>query len=169
VTGGVFSVVALGENRRSRAIPADGGDTAGGDRRRPQGKQPAETGGTTAMATRTITGRFNTRREAEMAVEHLVQEYDLDRSRVHVRPAGEENTSGEVASGADAAERHRGSGAPGDPPGDKILPEGERAEAGGVGKGAILVSAEVDEARADRAEAAFKEYGAVVSDPSPGR
>jgi hypothetical protein len=121
------------------------------------------------MATRTITGSFNTRREAEMAVEHLVQEYNLDRSRVDVRPAGEENTAGTVASGADAAERHRGSGAPGDPPGDVILPEGERAKAGGIGKGAILVSAEVDESALDRARASFEEYGAVVSDPSPGR
>lgn len=120
------------------------------------------------MPGRTITGSFNTRREAEMAVEHLVQEYNLDRSRVHVRPAGEENTSGEVASGADAAERHRGSGAPGDPPGDVVLPEDQRAQAGGVGKGAILVSAEVDEGSLDRARASFEEYGAVISDPSPG-
>ena len=121
------------------------------------------------MAGRTITGSFNTRREAEMAVEHLVQDYGLDRSRVHVRPAGDENTSGNVASGADAAERHRGSGAPGDPVGDVILPEGQRAQAGGVGKGAILVSAEVDEAMLDRARASFQEYGAVLSDPSPGQ
>ena len=121
------------------------------------------------MAKQTITGRFNTRREAEMAVEHLVQDYGLDRSAVNVRPVGEENTSGTVASGADAAERHRGSGAPGDPIGDKILPEGEGAEAGGIGKGAILVSAEVDDDKLDRARASFQEYGAVVSDPSPGR
>jgi hypothetical protein len=119
------------------------------------------------MAKQTITGSFNTRREAEMAVEHLVQDYGLDRSSVHVRPAGEENTSGTVASGADAAERHRGTGAPGDPIGDKILPEGQHAEAGGIGKGAILVSAEVDEDKLDRARASFEEYGAVVSDPSP--
>ena len=121
------------------------------------------------MAKQTITGSFNTRREAEMAVEHLVQDYGLDRSAVNVRPAGEENTSGVVASGADAAERHRGSGAPGDPIGDVIQPEGQRAEAGGIGKGAILVSAEVDEDKLDRARASFKEYGAVVSDPSAGR
>ena len=122
------------------------------------------------MAKQTITGRFNTRREAEMAVEHLVQDYGLDRSRVHVRPAGEDNTSGNVASGADAAERHRGSGAPGDPVGDVVKPEGQRAEAGGIGKGSILVSAEVEEDKYDRARASFEEYGAVVSDsPSPGR
>lgn len=117
------------------------------------------------MAKQKITGTFNTRREAEMAVEHLVQEYKLDRSLVQVGPAGEENTSGTIASGADAAERHRGSGAPG----DVILPEGQRAEAGGVGKGAILVSAEVDDAMLDRARTSLKEYGAVLSDPSPGR
>jgi hypothetical protein len=121
------------------------------------------------MATQSITGRFESRREAEMAVEHLVQEYDLDRARVEVRPAGEANTSGEAASGADAADRHRGSGAPGDPEGDVILPEGQRAQGGGIGQGAILVSAEVDEAVLGRARASFEEYGAVVSDPSPGR
>jgi hypothetical protein len=121
------------------------------------------------MAKQRITGSFNTRREAEMAVEHLVQDYGLDRSLVDVRPAGEENTSGNVASGADAAERHRGSGAPGDPVGDVILPEDQRAQAGGIGKGAILVSAEVDEDKLDRARASFEEYGAVVSDPSSGR
>lgn len=120
------------------------------------------------MAMRTITGSFSTRRDAEMAVEHLVQEYGLDRSRVQVRPAGEANTSGDVASGADATERHRGSGAPGDPPGDVVLPEDRRARAGGVGQGAILVSAEVDEAMADRAEASFAEYGAVVPERGPG-
>jgi hypothetical protein len=121
------------------------------------------------MAKQTLTGSFNTRREAEMAVEHLVQDYGLDRSLVDVRPAGEENTSGNVASGADAAERHRGSGAPGDPVGDVIMPEGQHAEAGGIGKGAILVSAEVDESMIERARASFKEYGAVVSDPAAGR
>ena len=45
------------------------------------------------MAGRTITGSFNTRREAEMAEEHLVQDYGLHRSRVQVPPAGQENTS----------------------------------------------------------------------------
>ena len=44
-----------------------------------------------------------------------------------------------------------------------ILPEDQRAKAGGIGKGAILVSAEVDEAMLDRARASFEEYGAVVS------
>jgi hypothetical protein len=156
---GIFTFQACGEGGR-----------AGGNGRRWRRVAPnPATGGDRSMAQRTITGSFNTRREAEMAVEHLVQEYKLDRTRVQVRPAGEENTAGVVASGADAAERHRGSGAPGDPPGDVVLPEDQRAKAGGIGKGAILVSAEVDEAMLDRARASFEEYGAVVSDPSPGR
>jgi hypothetical protein len=33
------------------------------------------------MAKQTITGLFQTRREAELAVEHMVQDYGLDRSR----------------------------------------------------------------------------------------
>ena len=115
------------------------------------------------MATRRIAGTFSTRREAEMAVETLVQEYDVDRSRVQVAAEGEENTSGTVASGADAAERHRGGG-PGNAEGDVIRPEPEReAAAEGVRAGGITVSAEVDEAHFERAAAAFREYGATAA------
>ena len=111
------------------------------------------------MATRRIAGTFGTRREAEMAVETLVQEYDVDRSRVQVQAEGESNTSGTEVSGADAAERRRG----GDAQGDVIRPEPEReAAAEGVRAGGITVSAEVDEAHFERAAAAFREYGAAT-------
>lgn len=49
----------------------------------------------------TITGLFDTRRDAEMAVERLVQEYGLDRSRVTANAAGAANSAGTVVSGAD--------------------------------------------------------------------
>ena len=115
------------------------------------------------MAKRGITGTFATRREAEMAVETLVQEYDVNRSDVLMRAEGEDNTSGTVASGADASERHRGSGAPGDPEGDVVRPEPEReAAAEGVRAGGIVVSAEVEEAVLERARDAFREYGATA-------
>ena len=114
------------------------------------------------MAKQTITGLFQTRREAELAVEHMVQDYGLDRSRVEVRAAGEENTSGTKASGADAAIRHRGS----DTPGDIVLPEGEReAHADSARNGGILVSAEVEEADLDRMRTALQDFGKVVADP----
>jgi hypothetical protein len=118
------------------------------------------------MAKQTITGLFQTRREAELAVEHLVQDNGLDRSCVEVRAAGEENTSGTKASGADAAIRHRGSDAPGDTPGDIVLPEGEReAHADSARNGGILVSAEVEEADLDRMRTALRDFGKVVEDP----
>jgi hypothetical protein len=65
------------------------------------------------MAKQTITGTFNTRRKRDGGGAPRAG-LRLDRSLVQVGPAGEENTSGTVASGADAAERHRGTGAPGD-------------------------------------------------------
>ena len=50
---------------------------------------------------RKITGEFDIRREAELAVERLVQEYNIDRSAVEVVAAGDDNTAGVVPSGAD--------------------------------------------------------------------
>lgn len=46
---------------------------------------------------------FTTRREAELAVEHLVQEHDIDRRAIQITPQGPENTAGEVPSGSDKA------------------------------------------------------------------
>jgi len=99
--------------------------------------------------TRTITGLFDTRREAEMAVERLVQEHGFDRNRIRAHAAGEENTSGTVVSGADADDAARG----------------ERPE--GVRRGRIMVSAEVDEDALDKARAAFRECGAAETGPGP--
>jgi hypothetical protein len=93
--------------------------------------------------THTITGLFDTRREAEMAVEHLVQEHGRDRSRVRAHAAGEENSSGTVISGADAA-----AAAGGD------RPEGARS-------GRIAVSADVGEGELERITEAFREGGAA--------
>lgn len=89
--------------------------------------------------TQMITGLFDTRREAEMAVERLVQEYEMDRSRITAHAAGEDNTSGTVVSGADAA-------------------AGEAPE--GVRQGRIAVRAEVEADRLDRALEAFRTCGA---------
>lgn len=85
----------------------------------------------------TITGYFNTRRDAEMAVEHLVQDHGLDRKRVQAMAEGEENSSGTVVSGADAADEA----------------EGEALE--GQRNGRIVVRAEVDD---DLLEAAMSSY-----------
>lgn len=91
-----------------------------------------------AAMPRRITGEFDVRREAELAVEHLVQEYDLDRSAIEVLPVSEDNTAGVAASGAD---RDRTTGEPG----SSSL------------HGRIRVSVTVDDAVADRAEAALRQ------------
>src|SRR5689334_12787258 len=87
---------------------------------------------------RTITAEFSVRREAELAVEHLVQEYGVDRKAVQVAAAGAENTAGVVPSGAD---RDASTGEP---------------EASAT-HGRIKVSVSVDDAIADRAEAALRQ------------
>jgi hypothetical protein len=90
---------------------------------------------------RRITGRFTVRREAELAVEHLVQEYGVDRSSVEVRPEGQGNTAGVTPSGADTDP------ATGDP--------GASAQ-----QGMILVTATVEDAMADRAQEALRQAAA---------
>ena len=50
----------------------------------------------------TITGEFATRQEAELAVEHIVQECGMAPGDVFVQPAGAANSSGTQPAGADA-------------------------------------------------------------------
>lgn len=50
----------------------------------------------------TIIGEFATRREAQLAVEHVVQECGVARGDVFVQPAGAANSSGTRSAGADA-------------------------------------------------------------------
>jgi hypothetical protein len=93
----------------------------------------------TDMST-TIVGSFETRREAEIALEHLVQEYGIDRSSISVEPAGQENSAGVREAGADIESGHPG-----------VAKRGAAELAG-------LVEVSVDCRTADRAavEAAFK-------------
>jgi hypothetical protein len=90
----------------------------------------------------TITGFFDARRPAEVAVERLVQDYGLDRKAVTAMAEGPENTSGTVLSGNDAV-----AAAEGEDPG------GQRA-------GRIAVTADVPDEMAERAEEAFRAEGA---------
>ncbi|KPF67603.1 hypothetical protein IP69_12910 [Bosea sp. AAP35] len=50
-----------------------------------------------------LTGQFDTRRDAEMAVERLVQEHGIERADIVVAPVGAANTAGEHAAGSDRA------------------------------------------------------------------
>ena len=49
----------------------------------------------------TIKAVFETRREAELAVEHLVQQHDIDRDDILVGPDGDDNSVGVETNGSD--------------------------------------------------------------------
>ncbi len=49
-----------------------------------------------------ISALFDTRREAEMAIEHLVQDHGVPRQDILVTPAGTENSAGAAIGGSDA-------------------------------------------------------------------
>lgn len=50
----------------------------------------------------TLNGRFETRRDAEMAVERLVQEHGIERTDIFIAPVGDANTAGEHTAGSDS-------------------------------------------------------------------
>lgn len=54
----------------------------------------------------TIAAQFETRRDAEIAVEHLVQEYNIPRTDIFIRARGEANSAGIKAAGADVESGH---------------------------------------------------------------
>ncbi|MFK4874315.1 hypothetical protein [Novosphingobium sp. ZW T3_23] len=51
----------------------------------------------------TIERTFSSRREAELAVERLVQEHGFERTDVFISSAGNENSAGNTPSGGDTA------------------------------------------------------------------
>jgi len=57
---------------------------------------------------RTIVARFDTRREAELALEHLVQQHKVPRADVFLQAPGEANSAGTRAAGADVESGHPG-------------------------------------------------------------
>ncbi len=54
----------------------------------------------------TVSAEFETRRDAEMAVEHIVQEHGLDRASVSVISASAQNSAGTKLSGSDLEDGH---------------------------------------------------------------
>jgi hypothetical protein len=118
------------------------------------------------MASHTITGLFDSRAEAERAVEYLVQHFGLDRKAVRVHAAGADNVG--AGTHERRSEDHHGFVQRGDAGGGdhdaflSTLPEEDRATfAEGMRRGGIMVTAEVPESRLDDAMRAFKENGAV--------
>jgi hypothetical protein len=57
---------------------------------------------------RTVIGSFATRRDAEIAVEHLVQEHGISRADVFISAPGDANSSGSKIAGADIESGHPG-------------------------------------------------------------
>ncbi len=111
------------------------------------------------MANRTITALFDSRAEAEQAVQALVSEVGLDRSAVRVDLSSEAATT----TGA-AASSHEDRGFFASLK-DLFVPDEDRhAYAEGMRRGGVLVSAQVDDARIDRAMDVLEQHGAVDLD-----
>lgn len=91
----------------------------------------------------TIIGRFASRRDADLAVEHLVQEHGLERTDIFVEPATAKNSAGEVKAGADAESGHPGVASEGEP----------------VLNGAITVSIDVNDEKGDLVRTALTQAG----------
>lgn len=93
----------------------------------------------------TLTATFETRREAEMTVERLVQEHGVKRTDVFVAADGSENSAGEELAGSDA---EAGEPSP-EPRSDAPL------------NGAVSVSVDIDDdAKAAKVREAFAEFHA---------
>ena len=87
---------------------------------------------------------FETRREAEMSIERLVQEFGLDRKAIEVVADGTLNSAGEDTSGGDNAS-------------DSPTPS-EREDAALNDRIKVSVTVD-DEAEAERVRNAFSEFG----------
>lgn len=92
-----------------------------------------------------VTSRFDTRAAAELATEHLVQQYGLERANISLQPIDQENSVGTTTSGGD---EKTGS------------PTTERRTDGAL-NGAIELSVDIDEAQAQRICDALKQAGAT--------
>lgn len=94
----------------------------------------------------TIKGIFSARHEVEVAIEHLVQEYGIERTDIFVEPIGEQNSSG-------------------DPPGRARTAVGNSAEQADASSGAyagqLLVSVDMNDDEREAVEAAFRDAGAL--------
>jgi hypothetical protein len=94
---------------------------------------------------RTIVAYFDTRRDAETAVEHLVQEHGIDRADIFVRALGTANTVGTWPSGADVESGH-----------PRVAKQGEPELSG-----PIEVSVECDAAHATVVRSTLQKAGAT--------
>lgn len=94
---------------------------------------------------KTIIGTFPSRREVEIAVEHLVQDYGLDRSDIFIEPVSDDNSAGESVAGADA---------------ESGRPNTDADAEGAAYNGALTVSVDVNEDEDEAVDKAFRDAGA---------
>lgn len=92
----------------------------------------------------TIKALFPSRREVELAVEHLVQEYGIERSDIFIEPTGPENSSGVPATVV----------------GSRSSVTSVDADSSAYG-GQLEVSVDMNEDETDAVAAAFREAGAI--------
>ena len=93
-----------------------------------------------------LSAKFDTRREAEMTVERLVQQFKIDRTHVFIAAEGDENTVGVEEAGSDTK-----AGGP--------SPE-DRDDAQLAGR--VIVSVDIeDDGLADEVRSAFAEFDAT--------
>lgn len=92
----------------------------------------------------TIATTFNTRRQADLALEHLVQELGLERTDIFLVAQGNDNTAGETPDGADAESGH-----------PNMDPASDPALAGGIAMSVDLA----DEDRVRDVRAVLEEFG----------
>ena len=104
-----------------------------------------------------LSATFDTRREAEMTVERLVQQFHLDRTVILVSTEGDENSAGEEQAGSDT---------------EAGEPSAEDRSDGPL-NGAIVVTVEVaDDETAEQVRDAFGEFdaaGVVETEPATTR
>lgn len=97
------------------------------------------------MAT-TIKALFPGRREVELAVEHLVQEYGIERTDIFIEPEGDDNSAGDQVGGADLESGHLDS---------------EPDATGAAYEGPLIVSVDMNEDESDAVIHAFRDVGAT--------
>lgn len=92
-----------------------------------------------------LTAKFDTRREAEMTIERLVQQFKIERTDVFVAAEGEENTAGIEKAGSDT---EAGAPSPEDRNDSRLTDR-------------VIVSVDIeDDGLADEVRAAFAEFDA---------
>ncbi|MCW6506413.1 hypothetical protein [Lichenifustis flavocetrariae] len=89
-----------------------------------------------------LSAEFETRRDAEMAIEHIVQEQGVDRNAVIVVAASSENSAGTRVAGSDVENG-----------GDKVHTESRPAL-----DGRIKVSVKAEDGLAEKVLTSFKTY-----------